>query len=88
VIVELYGDQLTHPGSHIDVWDGRQKLCKVPVDVLMSRRPVGGWCSTGRPTNLCFWLTSASSNAIACRQKHEGARHKKEIAPETVSLLR
>jgi len=38
---EPYGDQLTHPRSHIDVWDCWQKLGKVPVDVPYEEPPRG-----------------------------------------------
>jgi hypothetical protein len=38
---EPYGDHLTHPRSHIDVWDGWQKLGKVPVDVPYEEPPRG-----------------------------------------------
>jgi hypothetical protein len=38
---EPYGDHLTHPRSHIDVWDGWQKLGKVPVDVHYEEPPRG-----------------------------------------------
>ena len=38
---EPYGDHLIHPRSHIDVWDGWQKLGKVPVDVLYEEPPRG-----------------------------------------------
>ena len=60
---EPYRDHLTHPRSHIDAWDGWQKLGKAPVDVPYEEPPVAGWCSTERPANLSFWLTSASLNA-------------------------
>jgi hypothetical protein len=38
---EPYGDHLTHPRSHIDVWEGWQKLGKVPVDVPYEEPPRG-----------------------------------------------
>jgi hypothetical protein len=38
---EPYGDRLTHPRSHIDVWDCWQKLGKVPVDVPYEEPPRG-----------------------------------------------
>ena len=38
---EPYGDHLTHPRSHIDVWDGWQKLGKVPGDVPYEEPPRG-----------------------------------------------
>ena len=38
---ELYGDHLTHPRSHIDVWDGWQKLGKVPGDMPYEEPPRG-----------------------------------------------
>lgn len=38
---EPYGDHLTHPRSHLDVWDGWQKLGKVPIDVPYEEPPRG-----------------------------------------------
>lgn len=38
---EPYGDHLTHPRSHIDVWDSWQRLGKVPVDVPYEEPPRG-----------------------------------------------
>jgi hypothetical protein len=38
---EPYGDYLTHPRSHIDVWEGWQKLGKVPGDVPYEEPPRG-----------------------------------------------
>ena len=38
---EPYGDHLTHPRSHIDVWDSWQKLGKVPGDVPYEEPPRG-----------------------------------------------
>ena len=38
---EPYGDFLTHPRSHIDVWDCWQKLGKVPGDVPYEEPPRG-----------------------------------------------
>mgnify|MGYP001199847569 CR=1 FL=1 len=36
---EPWADHLTHPRSHIDVWDAWQKLGKVPVDVAYEEPP-------------------------------------------------
>lgn len=36
---EPYGDHLTHPRSHVDVWDGWQKVGKVPIDVAYEEPP-------------------------------------------------
>ena len=38
---EPYGDHLTPPRSHIDVWDSWQRLGKVPVDVPYEEPPRG-----------------------------------------------
>jgi hypothetical protein len=38
---ELYGDHLTHPESHIEVWEVWQKLGKVPGDVPYEEPPRG-----------------------------------------------
>jgi hypothetical protein len=38
---ELYGDHLTHPRSHIEVWEGWQRLGKVPGDVPYEEPPRG-----------------------------------------------
>jgi hypothetical protein len=36
---EPWADHLTHPRSHIDVWDAWQKLGKVPVEVAYEEPP-------------------------------------------------
>ncbi len=38
---EPYGDHVTHPRSHFDVWDAWQKLGKVPVDLPYEEPPRG-----------------------------------------------
>jgi len=38
---EPYGDHLTHPRSHIEVWEGWQKLGKVAAEVLYEEPPRG-----------------------------------------------
>ena len=61
---ELYGDHLTHPRSHIDVWDGWQKLGKVPGDMPYEEPPRGRVVFNRKTSqSVLLVLTSASLNA-------------------------